>query len=87
MNRTPVSIELSHFPEKLHPCLSGAAVFDSSCSAQARVYFIDKDNGFYLKTAPVGSLKAEAEMTPLFSIAKGSPLKYCSMHLWTGTII
>jgi len=66
MNRTPVSITLSHFPEKLHPCLSGAAVFDSSCSAQARVYFIEKDDGFYLKTAPAGSLKAEAEMTRFF---------------------
>ena len=66
MNRTPVSIELSHFPEMLHPFLSGTAVFDSSCSPDARVYFIDREDGFYLKTAPAGSLKAEAEMTGFF---------------------
>ena len=66
MNRTPVSIELSNFPDSLHSFLSGADIFDSSCSAEARVYFIDKDGGFYLKTAPAGTLKTEAEMTAFF---------------------
>ena len=66
MNRTPVSIELSNFPKMLHPFLSGADIYDSSCSADARVYFIDKDEGFYLKTASAGSLKTEAEMTGFF---------------------
>lgn len=66
MNRTPVSIELSNFPDSLHSFLSGANIFDSSCSAEARVYFISKDDGFYLKTAPDGTLKTEAEMTAFF---------------------
>ena len=73
MNRTPVSIELSLFPQILHPFLSEAAIFDSSCSPDARVYFIDKDNGFYLKTAPAGSLKAEAEMASFFHSKGLSP--------------
>ena len=66
MNRTPVSIELSNFPDSLHSFLSGADLFDSSCSDEARVYFIGKGDGFYLKTAAVGTLKTEAEMTAFF---------------------
>lgn len=66
MNRTPVSIELSLFPQILHPFLSEAAIFDSSCSPDARVYLIDKAESFYLKTAPAGSLKNEADMTAFF---------------------
>ena len=66
MDHTPVSIELSNFPDSLHPFLSCADIFDSSCSAEARVYFIDKGTGFYLKTAPVGTLKTDAEMTAFF---------------------
>ena len=66
MNRKPVSIALSHFPEALHPFLSGAAIFDSSCSPEAQVYFIEKEDGFYLKTAPAGFLKTEAEMACFF---------------------
>ena len=66
MDRKPVSIELSNFPDTLHHFLSGADIFDSSCSSEARVYFIDKDDGFYLKTAPAGTLKTETEMTVFF---------------------
>lgn len=66
MKRTPVSMNEALFPAELRPFLSGAAVFDSSCSADSRVYFIDKEAGFYLKTAPVGLLKTEAEMTGFF---------------------
>lgn len=66
MNRTPVSIELSSFPENLRPILSGADIFDSSCSSDARVWFINRDGGYYLKSAATGALKAEAEMTCFF---------------------
>ena len=45
----------------------GAKVYDSSCSPEARVYFIDRDGGFYLKTAVRGELKSEAEMTAYFN--------------------
>ena len=46
--------------------LRGADIYDSSCSDAARVIFIDKDDGYYLKSAPSGTLKTEAEMTRFF---------------------
>lgn len=61
LKKLPVGLpcELARFVE-------GARLFDSSCSPEARVWFIDKDNGYYLKTCGVGSLKREAEMTAYF---------------------
>ncbi len=66
MNRTPISLSLLDIPDEFHPLLEGAKLFDSSCSKEARVYFIDRDEGFYLKRAPIGTLKTEAEMTRFF---------------------
>lgn len=42
-------------------------IYDSSCSPEARVYFIDTDEGFFLKTAPAGTLLREAQMTEYFN--------------------
>lgn len=70
MKRTPVTIDLASFPVDFHPFLRDAAVFDSSCSREARVYFIDKDQGYYLKKSPKGTLAAEDQMTRYFC-AKG----------------
>lgn len=70
MIRTLADRELSTIPSAFHPLLRGAAIYDSSCSAEARVLFIDRDDGYFLKTAPAGSLKNEAEMTDYFH-AKG----------------
>lgn len=50
--------------------IGGADVYDSSCSAEAKVYFIDKDGGYYLKCAPAGTLGTEYQMTKFFH-AKG----------------
>lgn len=66
MERTPVSLELAHFPAQFHDFLTGAKLYDSSCSPEARVYYLDKGEGFYLKAAPKGTLKTEAEMTRYF---------------------
>lgn len=66
MNRTPVTFDPNLFPETLHPLLADASLYDSSCSPEARVYFIDKDGGFYLKTARKGTLETEAQMTRFF---------------------
>lgn len=54
-------------PDKIGQLCEGAKIYDSSCSPEARVYFIDRDGGYYLKTAAAGSLKCEAEMTEYFS--------------------
>ena len=66
MIRTPVTLDLSQFPAQFYKLLEGADVYDSSCSKAARVYFIDKDGGFYLKTAASGTLGKEAKLTRFF---------------------
>lgn len=66
MKRTPVSVDWEQFPPELHPALGNAPLYDSSCSPEARVYYIQKDGGLFLKTAPGGRLRAEAEMTGFF---------------------
>ena len=66
MERKPVCIAFSDFPEEFHPLLSGTDIFDSSCSPEARVWYLDRDGGMYLKAAPAGSLKQDAEMTAFF---------------------
>ena len=66
MQRKPVILEKDVVPAMFHPFLEGAAVFDSSCSPLARVYFLDNGPGFYLKTALKGTLRREAELTAFF---------------------
>ena len=66
MKRTQVTPDLALYPEEFHALLRCAPVYDSSCSREARVLFIDKDEGYYLKRAPRGSLQREADMTRFF---------------------
>jgi kanamycin kinase len=67
MRRVRISPDLSLFPEEFRPLVEGAAVYDSSCSPFATVYFIDREGGFYLKTAEKGSLQREALMDDYFA--------------------
>ena len=66
MKRTLVKPELSLFPEEFHSLLDSHPIYDSSCSADARVWFIDGEGGLYLKTAPADTLKTESDMTRYF---------------------
>ena len=66
MKRSPIMPDLSAIPSQFHPFFTEANVFDSSCSPVARVFFLDKEDGFFLKTAPRGSLEKEAAMTRFF---------------------
>ena len=66
MKRTKIIPELSRFPAQFHPLLEGCRVYDSSCSPDARVFFLDREGGLFLKSAPGGTLKAEADMTAYF---------------------
>lgn len=66
MNRRPVQISPEAFPEHLRYLIEGTPVYDSSCSPEASVYFLDRDGGLFLKTAAKGSLAREAEMTRYF---------------------
>ena len=63
MKRTPVQVNIDDWPDELAGFLQGAAVFDSSCSPEAKVLFIDRDGGLFLKTAGAGTLETEARMT------------------------
>ncbi len=66
MKRTPITCNLDQYPAALHPLLADAPVFDSSCSPEARVLFIERDGGCFLKSAPVGGLEREATLTAYF---------------------
>jgi len=85
MKKTLISPNYDTFPSEFHSLLSGADIYDSSCSPEARVIFIDKEGGYYLKSAPKGKLKKEAQMTRFFG-EKGlgaTVLSYLSLeHDW-----
>jgi len=66
MDRRLIDINIECFPESVKPLLEKAKVYDSSCSEDARVYFLDTGDGFYLKKAAKGTLKREAELTDYF---------------------
>ena len=65
MKRQLITPHISDFPVIFQPLLS-TPVYDSSCSPNARVYYLDREDGFYLKTAPKGALQKEAAMTAYF---------------------
>ncbi len=66
MYRTPITPDLTAFPAFVRPLLTGATLYDSSCSPQARVFYIEKDGGYYLKRSPKGTLEREARLTRYF---------------------
>ena len=63
MKRKAVQINISDYPEAFSEFLKDAPVYDSSCSKEAQVLFIDKDEGYFVKMAPKETLKTEALMT------------------------
>ncbi len=63
MERTPIRVNPDDFPPSFHSLLEDAPVFDSSCSPEARVYYINKEGGLFLKSAPKNTLRTEAQMT------------------------
>ncbi len=79
MNRTRITPNLSDYPVVYHPLLQGAPVYDSSCSPEARVIYIEKDGGLYLKSAPEGTLACEADMTRFFH-SKGLATEVVNYH-------
>lgn len=66
MKRTPTTIETEKLPTELGALITGAKIYDSSSSPEARVYYIEKDTGYYLKSGARGTLKREASMTSYF---------------------
>lgn len=77
LNRLPEDL-----PEPLQALAQGAAVYDSSCSPQARVLYLERDGGYYLKCADRGHLAQEAQMARYYH-AKGlgpAVLEYVSLE-------
>lgn len=66
MKRTPINPDLNDFPAVFRPLLANVPLYDSSCSPEARVTFIDRDGGYYLKKSSKGTLQNEAVMTAYF---------------------
>ena len=66
MKRTLITPNFNDYPTVYHPLLDGARLYDSSCSPEARVVYIEKKDGLYLKSAPEGTLAREAAMTRFF---------------------
>ena len=66
MKLTRIEPQLDQIPERFHELLRSATVFDSSCSQEARVMFIDAEDGYFLKSAPKGTLERENIMTRYF---------------------
>ncbi len=66
MKKTLIKKLPPDLPPELDRFVRGARVFDSSCSPEASVCFIDKDGGYYLKKAAKGTLEREALMTGYF---------------------
>lgn len=66
MKLTPILIDPNLYPDALRPLLATGKPYDSSCSQQAQVLYIDADCGYFLKSAAKGTLEREAAMTRFF---------------------
>lgn len=66
MEKTLLNQIPNEIPHEIQCFVSGTNIYDSSCSPEARVYFIDKGNGYYLKHADSGMLENEFRMTEYF---------------------
>lgn len=85
MKKTLINQVPQEMPQDIRRFVSGAKVYDSSSSPEARVYFIEKDDGYYLKCSKVSSLENEAKMTEYFHSKSLGPevLAYTSTdHDW-----
>lgn len=66
MKHTPVTLDPASLPAVFAPYLKEGRIYDSSCSPEARVLFLDIEGGLYLKSAARGSLCTEAAMDRCF---------------------
>ena len=81
MNRIPVD-RIPKLPDAFFPYAANAVLYDSSCSRDASVWFSEADGGIYIKTAPAGTLKTEADMNTFFHSKHMGPevLSYLSLE-------
>ncbi|MCL2775150.1 MAG: phosphotransferase [Oscillospiraceae bacterium] len=70
MDLKPIEINLGEYPENMREYLTGAKIFDSSCSEHAKVIFIDKKDSqtkYFLKSDAKYGLKSDALVMNYFS--------------------
>ncbi|GAA3404780.1 aminoglycoside 3'-phosphotransferase [Paenibacillus hodogayensis] len=63
MDKTLISFDSATVPLSIRPLLEHAAIYDSSCSENARTLFVDGTDKAFLKIAPKGSLEREYRMS------------------------
>ena len=80
MKKTLIDKIPYRLPREIDRLIGDSAVYDSSSSPEARVYYIARGGGYYLKISGAGTLRAEAEMSEYFaSLGLGvSPIAYRS---------
>ena len=66
MKRTKICLDIEAFPSEIADFLTGADIYNSSCSNLSQVYYIAKEQGYFLKIAPAGFLKTEQFMHRYF---------------------
>ncbi len=66
MKKTLLNELPNDLPQDIRHFVSTAKIYDSSCSPMAKVYFIDRGNGYYLKCLGKGMLEKESRMTEYF---------------------
>ena len=75
MERKKITIDPEKYPEEIASFLKGANTYDSSCSEEARLYYIERKPGYFLKESETGALKAEYLMHDYFHIG------VCDRHI------
>ena len=65
MEKIKIDLNINDFPASVHPFMQGAAMYDSSCSDHAKVYY--SDLGYYIKVENKGLLEGEAKLVALFA--------------------
>ena len=66
MHRVKITPDWDGVPDEIRLFCGNANIYDSSCSVAARVWYIDRDGGCFLKIAPRGDLAAEAALSRYF---------------------
>ena len=67
MKLTPLKNSDIILPAELEYLATGAKLYDSSCSPEAKVIFVDKDGGYFIKSAPKATLARETAMIKYFN--------------------
>lgn len=60
MERKPILSDELTLPEELRTFINNSPLYDSSCSNRAKVIYVEKDCGYFIKIANEGALRREA---------------------------